>query len=137
MRRLRDVFARFGGALDWTMNHQICLMGRVILKPKLTIFLPCLVIAAGLTAVWVPSASALTVTNEADETVHVWIENWMYRLREGKTATFIPTEAPASIIFESRHMRISCQAGADAEVRVTNDKCFVDGAEAGESRFQL
>jgi hypothetical protein len=107
------------------------------MKTMLTNALGVLVIACGLTAAWVPAASALTVTNEADETVHVWIENWMYRLRQGKSATFIPTEAPASIIFETRHMRITCEAGADAEVRVTNDKCFVDGTEAGESRFQL
>ena len=97
-----------------------------------------LLFAVGLTVTTLVSpASALTVTNEADETVHVWIENWMYRLRQGRTATFIPTEVPATILFETRHMRITCDAGADAEVRVTNDKCFVDGAEAGETRFHL
>jgi len=85
----------------------------------------------------VPTASALTVTNEGDETIHVWIENWMYRLREGKTATFNPSAVPATIIFESRHMRITCEADAEAEVRVTNDTCIVNGAETGESSFHL
>lgn len=84
-----------------------------------------------------PSASAITITNEGEETVHVWIENWMYRLREGKTATFNPTEVPATILFETRHQRITCEAGADSVVRVTPEKCFVDGAESGESRMHL
>jgi hypothetical protein len=79
----------------------------------------------------------MTLTNEADETIHVWIENWMYRLRQGQTTTFNPTEVPAVIIFESRHMRITCEAGAESEVRVTTDKCIVDGVEAGDSRIQL
>lgn len=97
-----------------------------------------LLFAASLTLTTLASpASALTVTNDADETVHVWIENWMYRLRQGRTATFIPTEVPAKILFETRNMRINCEAGADAQVRVTNDKCFVDGVEAGETRMHL
>ena len=61
----------------------------------------------------------------------------MYRLRQGKTATFIPTEVPATILFESRHRRITCEAGAEAHVTVTNDKCIVDGAESGDSTFHL
>lgn len=112
-------------------------MGKTVLKQELTKQLRALVMAGGLATLWASAASALTVTNEADETVHVWIENWMYRLREGKTATFIPTELPATILFESRHMRITCQAGADAHVTVTSDKCLVDGVDAGESRMHL
>jgi len=95
-----------------------------------------LALGLALTAL-APSASALTVTNDGDETIHVWIENWMYRLRNGKTATFNPSSVPVKVLFESRHMRITCLADADSEVRVTNDKCFVDGAEAGESTFHL
>ncbi|MCG8543747.1 MAG: hypothetical protein MJE12_06000 [Alphaproteobacteria bacterium] len=97
-----------------------------------------LLFAVGLTLTTLASpASALTVTNEADETIHVWIENWMHRLRQGRTATFIPTEVPVTILFESRNMRITCEAGADAEVTVTNDKCLVDGVDSGESRMHL
>ncbi len=84
-----------------------------------------------------PSAQALTVTNDGEETVHVWIENWMYRLREGKTTTFNPTQVPATILFETRHQRVTCEAGAEAEVRFNVDKCFVDGAETGESQMHL
>ena len=84
-----------------------------------------------------PAASAITITNDGEETVHVWIENWMHRLREGKTATFNPTEVPTTILFETRHQRITCVAEADSEVRVTHDKCFVDGAESGETRMHL
>jgi hypothetical protein len=99
----------------------------------------CRIMGSGavLCALWATPALALTVTNQADETIHVWIENWMYRLREGQTATFNPTEVPAAIIFESQHMRITCEAAAESEVRVTKDKCIVDGVEAGDSRIQL
>lgn len=112
-------------------------MGHTILKNRLTNTLRIVAMTCGLTLLGVPAASALTVTNEGEETVHVWIENWMYRLRQGKSATFIPTEAPAKILFETRHWRISCEAGADAEVLVTAEKCVVDGVETGDSTFQL
>jgi ABC-type glycerol-3-phosphate transport system substrate-binding protein len=42
-------------------------------------------IAAVLGALTAPAASALTVTNEADETIHIWIENRIYRLRQERT----------------------------------------------------
>jgi hypothetical protein len=84
-----------------------------------------------------PGAMALTVTNEGEETVHVWIESWMYRLRSGRTVTFIPTVEPARIVLETRHTRIECEAGAESEVLVSADKCFVDGVDAGSSRMHL
>ena len=88
-------------------------------------------------AAFSPSASALTITNDGEETVHVWIENWMYRLREGKTTTFNPNQVPVTILFETRHQRITCEAGADADVRFSENKCLVDGVESGQSQMHL
>lgn len=82
-------------------------------------------------------AAALTVSNDGEETVNVWIEKWLYRLRAGKTATFNPSSEPATVLIESRHWRITCEAGAESEVRVAENLCIVDGVEVGASQFQL
>lgn len=84
-----------------------------------------------------PPAAALTVANDGAETVNVWIEKWLYRLRAGATTAFNPTVEPVSIIVESRNWRVVCKAGAASEVRVAENSCIVDGAEAGERQFQL
>ncbi|MDP6952341.1 MAG: hypothetical protein QGF53_06230 [Alphaproteobacteria bacterium] len=96
-----------------------------------------LLLAFAVFAAWTPNASALTVTNEGSETMMVWIEKWMYRLREGKTATFIPTTDPVTIIIESRHFRISCEAGAESVVTFDDQTCTVDGTAVGDSQMQL
>ena len=84
-----------------------------------------------------PPAAALTIANDGAETVNIWIEKWLYRLRAGAAATFNPTVEPVSIIVESRNWRVVCEAGAASEVRVAERSCIVDGAEAGASQFQL
>ena len=61
----------------------------------------------------------------------------MYRLREGKTATFIPTTDPVTIIIENRHFRMTCDAGAESEVRFDDTTCTVDGETVGASQMQL
>ena len=82
-------------------------------------------------------AAALTIANDGEETVNVWIEKWLYRLRGGKTATFNPSSEPVTVLIESRHWRITCEADAASEVRVAENLCVVDGVEVGASQFQL
>lgn len=96
-----------------------------------------LLLALALFFAWAPGASALTVTNDGNETMMVWIEKWMYRLREGKTATFIPTTDPVTVIIENRHFRMTCEAGAESEVRFDDTTCSVDGEVVGASQMQL
>lgn len=85
-----------------------------------------------------PPAAALTIANEGEETVNVWIEKWLYRLRGGKSASFTPSRDPVEVLIESRHWRVTCEAGAASDVRVTADSCVVDGVDAAvETRFQL
>lgn len=84
-----------------------------------------------------PPAAALTIVNDGEETVNIWIEKWLYRLRAGAATAFNPTAEPVSIIVDSRNWRVVCEAGAASEVRVAENSCIVDGAEAGESQFQL
>ncbi len=98
-------------------------------------------IVAALCLGWVFAApvpaAALTITNEGVETVNVWIENWLYRLRVGRSTQFHPSAEPARIVIESRHRRLSCEASADSEVRITEDSCIVDGVATGASQLQL
>lgn len=82
-------------------------------------------------------ADALTITNDGDETVKVWIEKWLYRLRGGRSAVFNPSSEPVSVLIESRYWRVTCEAAASSDIRVSEDTCIVDGVNAGESRFQL
>ncbi len=82
-------------------------------------------------------ATALTVTNDGEETVNVWIEKWLYRLRPGATTTFNPTREPAAIVIESRHWRLTCEAAGSSEIRIAERACIVDGADTGQSQFQL
>ena len=82
-------------------------------------------------------AAALTIANEGEETVNVWIEKWLYRLRGGRNTVFNPSREPVDILIESRHWRVHCQAAAGSEVRVAADACIVDGVDVGERRFHL
>lgn len=82
-------------------------------------------------------AAALTIVNDGPETVSVWIEKWLYRLRVGRSTSFNPSSEPVSITIESRHWRIVCEAAAGSDIRLTERECFVDGVSVGETRFHL
>ena len=82
-------------------------------------------------------AAALTITNDTDDGIMVIIERWQRRINAGDTATFNPSENPTRVMFETRNFNITCEAGPDDEVRFSDETCYVNGVESGESLFHM
>ena len=82
-------------------------------------------------------AGALDIANDHDEPAKIVIERWVQFVSAGGRARFRPHDDPTRIKIELRHVRLSCEAGADSEVRLANNNCYVDGNLAGEGQFRM
>ena len=82
-------------------------------------------------------AAALTFHNDQDEPIRVDIEKWVQFLNAGSEAVFHPSADPATFRVESRQFRLECEAPADAEVRISDYNCYVDGVLAAQGQFHM
>ncbi|MBL26216.1 MAG: hypothetical protein CMM50_01510 [Rhodospirillaceae bacterium] len=92
--------------------------------------------AAVLTLTASPSF-AITFHNDHAEAIRIDIEKWVQFLNPGGEAVFHPSTDPAKFRVESRQFRLECEAPADAEVRLADYKCYVDGELAAEGQFHM
>lgn len=88
-------------------------------------------------AVGAAPATALEIVNEHDEPAKIVIERWVQFVSAGRRARFRPYENPTRIKVELRHLRLSCEAGAESQVRLADYNCYVDGVLAGEGQFRM
>ena len=82
-------------------------------------------------------AGALEIANDHDEPAKIVIERWVQFVSAGGRARFRPHDDPTRIKIELRHVRLACEAGANAEVRLADNNCYVDGQLAGEGQFRM
>lgn len=82
-------------------------------------------------------AEALEIVNDHDEPAKIVIERWVQFVSAGGRARFRPYADPTRIKVELRHLRLSCEAGAESAVRLADYKCYVDGVLAGEGEFRM
>ena len=94
-------------------------------------------LALALCAAAAAPADALEIVNDHAEPAKIVIERWVQFVSAGGRARFRPYESPTLIKIELRHLRLSCEAGAEAEVRLTEYNCYVDGELAGEGQFRM
>ncbi len=91
---------------------------------------PCCLLAAA-------PAAALDIVNAHPEPAKIVIERWVQFVSPGGQARFRPYDSPTRIKIELRHVRLSCEAGADSQVRLADNNCYVDGELAGEGQFRM
>ena len=82
-------------------------------------------------------AAALEIVNENPEPAKIVIERWVQFVSAGGSARFRPYDDPTRIKIELRHVRLSCEAPPDAEVRLAANNCYVNGELAGEGQFRM
>lgn len=80
---------------------------------------------------------ALEIVNDEAEPAKIVIERWVQFVSAGGRARFRPYENPTTIKIELRHLRLSCEAAPDTEVRLAHYNCYVDGELAGEGQFRM
>ena len=85
----------------------------------------------------VSGALALTITNDTEESLKVTVEKWQRRINPGDSAVFTPTNPPAMLQFELRNYYITCESGADDNVRVEKPQCYVNGEAVGDSQLRM
>ena len=82
-------------------------------------------------------AQALEIVNDHDKPVKVLIEGWVRFMGPHQSARFRPFEDPTLIKIELDVVRLQCEAGADDQVRLADNNCYVNGELVAEGQFHM
>jgi len=84
------------------------------------------------------SAQALSLTNDSEVKLKTSIEKWVRFINAGETVRFAPSEVPVTVYLQFPFTSMTCRVTEfEAEIRVTEQACYVDGVLVAEPQVQF